>query len=71
MIAIDSYHEAFETSYVPVIFTTSPAFTWTRQSLGVAVIATSQETGPAGSQYFACERKSRTVRSPRVTVRSL
>lgn len=28
----------------------SPAFTWTRQSGVVDIIATSQETGPAGSK---------------------
>jgi hypothetical protein len=35
----------------------SPFLTFTRQFGFVAVIATSQDTGPAGSQYLARERK--------------
>src|SRR5690242_21089368 len=47
MIAIDSYHDAREVSYVPCTLRTSPRFTRTRQLAGVAVIATSHDTGPA------------------------
>src|SRR4051812_1506097 len=32
---------------------------------------TSQDTAPAGSKYLACDRNSRTVLPPRVTVRSV
>ena len=49
---------------------TSPRLTWTRQLERVAVIATSHDTAPAGSQYFARERNRLTVRPPRVSLRS-
>ena len=50
---------------------TSPRLTFTRQFGRVAVIATSHETAPAGSQYFARERKRFTVRPSRVSLRSV
>ena len=50
---------------------TSPLRMPTRQPAGVAVIATSHDTAPAGSKYFARERKSRTVRPSRVSFRSV
>ena len=49
----------------------SPASTATRQSGGVAVIATSQDTAPAGSKYLATERNRRSVAPSRATSRSL
>ena len=49
MIAIDSYHDARLVSYVPEARSTSPLRSCTRQSGGVTVIDTSQETAPAGS----------------------
>ena len=50
MIAIASYHEARDVSYVPWTERMSPLRTRTRQLAGVAVIATSHETAPAGSK---------------------
>ena len=50
MIPIDSYHDAFFESYVVVIESTSPLWTTGRQVDGVAVIATSHDTSPAGSK---------------------
>jgi hypothetical protein len=49
MIPIDSYHEARMASYVAETSSTSPRLTPTRQSCGVASIATSHDTAPAGS----------------------
>src|SRR5918994_2408911 len=71
MMAIDSYHDARFVSYVPETLSTSPLRTPTRQSGGVTVIATSHETAPAGSKYFASERNSGTVRPSRVSSRSV
>ena len=50
---------------------TSPRLTLTRQFERVAVIATSHETAPAGSQYLARERNTFTVRPLRVSMRSV
>src|SRR5436305_15224673 len=71
MIPIVSYHDAFEMSYVACTSTTSPAFSVGRQLAFVTVIATSHDTAPAGSKYFACEWKSLIVLPPRVAVRSV
>ena len=49
MIPIDSYQEADAESYVALVDNTSPAFSCGRQFSGVAVIATSHDTAPAGS----------------------
>ena len=68
---IASYQDAFRVSYVVCTLSVSPAFRSTRQSGLVTVIDTSQDTAPAGSKYFACERKMRALRAPRVTFRSL
>ena len=48
-IPIDSYHDAFSTSYVASIETVSPSLSETRHSGRVAFMLTSQETAPAGS----------------------
>ena len=71
MIAIDSYHDALRVSYVPETLITSPLRTPTRQPGGVTVMATSHETAPAGSKYFASERKSGAVCPSRVSLRSV
>lgn len=49
MIAITSYHEARDVSYVPDTLRTSPFLTATRQLGGVTPIETSHDTAPAGS----------------------
>ena len=49
----------------------SPARTPARHDGGVTVIATSHDTAPAGSKYFASERKSGTVFPSRVSLRSV
>ena len=49
MIPITSYQSAELTSYVAFTLNVSPACSLTRQSVGVAPIATSHETAPAGS----------------------
>ncbi len=50
---------------------TSPRLTATRHFGRVAIIATSHDTAPAGSQYFARERNRLTVRPSRVSLRSV
>ena len=50
MIPIDSYQDARLESYVADTLSTSPFLTATRQFGRVAVIATSHDTAPAGSQ---------------------
>ena len=55
MIPIDSHHAARLVPYVAVVVSTSPFFSFTRQSGLVPVIATSQDTAPAGSKYFAVD----------------
>ena len=67
MIPIDSGHAARRVSYVTVVLSTSPRFSFTRQSGRVAVIETSHETGPAGSQYFAFDRNRCARFAPRRT----
>jgi hypothetical protein len=71
MIPIASYQDARLESYVAVVDNTSPALTPTRHSGGVTSIATSHETAPAGSKYFARERNSRTFRPSRSSHRSV
>ena len=71
MIPIDSYHDALAESYVAEMLITSPFFTATAQSGGVAVIATSHDTAPAGSKYSAREENSGTRSVPRVAHRSV
>src|SRR3954447_22246627 len=71
MIPIDSYHDARRLSYVAETDSTSPFLTPTRQPGGVASIATSHDTAPAGSKYLALERNSRTVFPPRVRYMSV
>ena len=71
MIPIASYQDARLESYVAETSSTSPRLTPTRQSAGVASIATSHDTAPAGSKYFALERNSRTRLPPRSSVRSV
>src|SRR3984893_4453374 len=57
MLPLDSYQEAFLVSDVVFIERTSPFFSATRQLSGVTDIATSQDAGPAGSQYVEIEEK--------------
>src|SRR3954447_16351574 len=71
MIPIDSHQEARLVSYVALVDSTSPLLTFTRQFLGVPVIATSQDTAPAGSKYFALDRKRGTVLPFRRSLRSV
>src|SRR3954454_14275832 len=71
MIPIDSHHDARRESYVALTDSVSPFRTFTRQSLRVPVIATSQDTAPAGSKYFAFDRNSGTVFPRRRSFRSL
>ena len=49
MIPIDSYHEAWRTSYVACTAMMSPFLTATRHFGGVAPMETSHDTAPAGS----------------------
>jgi hypothetical protein len=49
MIPITSYQSARLLSYVAWTLSVSPGCMVTRQCAGVALIATSQETAPAGS----------------------
>src|ERR1700704_3755098 len=60
MIPIASYQAARRLSYVALTRRVSPGRTRTRQFDGVAVIATSHETGPLLSQYLASDRNRRT-----------
>src|SRR4051794_7167717 len=71
MIPIDSYHEARLESYVAETSSVSPGLSATFQSGLVAVIATSHDTAPAGSKYFASERKRLAVFPERVPFRSV
>src|SRR4051812_36172905 len=71
MMPIDSYQDARRESYVADTDRTSPCLTPTPQSGGVASIAPSHDTAPAGSKYLAWERNSRTVFPPRVSDRSV
>ena len=72
MIPIDSYHDALrgvvgrrDADHVALAHADAPVLAaWPS-------MATSQETAPAGSKYFASERKSGTVFPPRVSLRSV
>src|SRR5215212_8909474 len=71
MIPIDSHHDARLESYVALVESTSPRRTFTRQFLGVPVMATSHDTAPAGSKYLALERNSGAVLPWRRSFRSV
>src|SRR4051794_33991392 len=52
MMPIDSYQDALLVSWVVWVDSTSPALMAPRQSSGDRVMATSQDTAPAGSKYL-------------------
>ena len=62
MIPIDSHHDARACRRSRSSDSTSPLRSFTRQSGRVAVIATSHDTAPAGSKYFARSGTAAAVR---------